>query len=80
MTEKCAHPACECQVPKGGPFGKYCCEHCKHAGQSRSSAATASILSAAPRGRDRARGFTDAGPEGPAYIQLNLARLQTKRL
>lgn len=30
---KCAHPACECQVPKGGPFGKFCSEHCKHAGQ-----------------------------------------------
>ena len=32
-TDKCGHPACECQVAKGGPFGKYCGEHCKHAGQ-----------------------------------------------
>jgi hypothetical protein len=32
-TDKCAHPACDCQVPPGGPFGKYCCEHCKHAGK-----------------------------------------------
>lgn len=31
--EKCAHPACECLVDKGGPFGKYCSEHCKHAGK-----------------------------------------------
>ena len=23
----------ECRVVKGGPFGKYCSEHCKHAGQ-----------------------------------------------
>jgi len=30
---KCAHPACECLVPKDAPFGKYCCEHCKHAGK-----------------------------------------------
>jgi hypothetical protein len=27
----CAHPGCECTVPKGGPFGKYCSEHCKEA-------------------------------------------------
>jgi hypothetical protein len=29
MAEKCAHPACECQVEKGGQFGKYCSERCK---------------------------------------------------
>src|SRR5688500_1560762 len=28
---KCAHPACNCTVEKGGPFGKYCSEHCKEA-------------------------------------------------
>ena len=32
MDDKCAHPACDCHVAKGGPFGKYCSEHCKHAG------------------------------------------------
>ena len=32
-SDKCAHPACDCVVDKGGPFGKYCCEHCKGAGQ-----------------------------------------------
>ena len=32
-TTKCAHPACECQVPPKGPYGKYCSEHCKEAGQ-----------------------------------------------
>ena len=32
-SEKCAHPACECLVAKGGPYGKYCSEHCKHAAQ-----------------------------------------------
>ena len=32
-AEKCAHAACECQVAKGGPFGRFCSEHCKHAGQ-----------------------------------------------
>jgi hypothetical protein len=31
--EKCAHAACECRVAKGGPFGKYCSEHCKHSGK-----------------------------------------------
>ena len=31
-TNKCAHPACNCQVPKGGQFGKYCSDHCKEAG------------------------------------------------
>ena len=30
---KCAHPACECIVQPNGPFGKYCSEHCKQAGQ-----------------------------------------------
>jgi len=29
---KCAHPACACTVPKDGPHGKYCSEHCKEAG------------------------------------------------
>jgi hypothetical protein len=33
-TTKCAHPACECQVPPKGPYGKYCSEHCKTSGQS----------------------------------------------
>jgi hypothetical protein len=32
-SAKCAHPACDCQVGPGGPFGKYCSEHCKHAGK-----------------------------------------------
>jgi len=32
-TLKCAHPGCECMVEKGGPFGKYCSEYCKQAGQ-----------------------------------------------
>lgn len=33
MTDagKCGHPACECHVPKGGRFGKFCSEHCKEA-------------------------------------------------
>ena len=31
-TNKCAHPACVCLVPKGGQFGKYCSERCKEAG------------------------------------------------
>ena len=30
-SKKCAHPACECQVPKDGPYGKYCSEYCKKA-------------------------------------------------
>ena len=30
-ANKCAHPACECIVEKGGPYGKYCSEHCKEA-------------------------------------------------
>ncbi len=33
-TQKCAHPACACTVGKGGPYGKYCSEHCKEKGQS----------------------------------------------
>jgi len=33
-TEKCAHPACECMVTKGGEWGKYCSEHCKEKGQA----------------------------------------------
>jgi len=32
-TEKCAHPACSCQVAKGGQWGKYCSEICKKKGQ-----------------------------------------------
>lgn len=32
-TNKCAHPACNCTVAKGGQFGKYCSEHCKEAGK-----------------------------------------------
>lgn len=31
-TEKCAHPACECIVAKGGQWGKYCSETCKEKG------------------------------------------------
>ena len=31
-TAKCAHPACDCMVEKGGPHGKYCSEHCKEKG------------------------------------------------
>ena len=31
-TNKCAHPACQCMVPKGGPHGKYCSEYCKESG------------------------------------------------
>ncbi len=30
---KCAHPACDCLVEKGGPFGKYCSDHCRKAGE-----------------------------------------------
>lgn len=30
---KCAHPACTCTVQENGPYGKYCSEHCKDAGQ-----------------------------------------------
>jgi hypothetical protein len=33
-TNKCAHPACNCIVTKGGEYGKYCSEHCKQKGQS----------------------------------------------
>ena len=29
---KCAHPACNCTVEPKGPFGKYCSDHCKQAG------------------------------------------------
>ena len=32
-TEKCAHPACSCQVSKGGQWGKYCSDICKKKGQ-----------------------------------------------
>jgi hypothetical protein len=31
--QKCAHPACNCTVEANGPYGKYCSEHCKDAGQ-----------------------------------------------
>jgi hypothetical protein len=31
-TMKCAHPACNCTVEPKGPFGKYCSDHCKQAG------------------------------------------------
>ena len=31
-AQKCAHPACECMVSKGGDWGKYCSEHCKEMG------------------------------------------------
>jgi len=30
---KCAHPACECMVAPKAPYGKYCSEECKRAGQ-----------------------------------------------
>jgi hypothetical protein len=30
--EKCAHPACKCTVADDGPFGDYCSEHCREAG------------------------------------------------
>lgn len=33
VPAKCAHPPCECQVVPNGPYGKYCSEHCKKAGQ-----------------------------------------------
>jgi hypothetical protein len=33
-SSKCAHPACSCSVAKGGPYGKYCSEHCKEKGQT----------------------------------------------
>ncbi len=33
-STKCAHPACTCSVEKGGPYGKYCSEHCKEKGQT----------------------------------------------
>jgi hypothetical protein len=32
-TTKCAHPACKCNVPKDGEFGKFCSEHCQTAGE-----------------------------------------------
>ena len=31
-TAKCAHPACDCIVAKGGQWGKYCSESCKEKG------------------------------------------------
>jgi hypothetical protein len=33
VVARCAHPACECTVAKGGPYGKYCSDHCKEASQ-----------------------------------------------
>ena len=32
-SKKCAHAACNCTVTGDGPFGKYCSEHCKDAGE-----------------------------------------------
>ena len=32
-SAKCAHPSCECTVLAKGPYGRYCSEHCKEAGQ-----------------------------------------------
>jgi hypothetical protein len=31
-AKKCGHPSCQCMVPKDGPHGKYCSEHCKESG------------------------------------------------
>ena len=31
-TNKCAHPGCKCTVSGSGPYGKYCSEHCREAG------------------------------------------------
>ena len=33
-AKKCAHPACECMVEKGGPYGKYCSEVCQKKGDT----------------------------------------------
>jgi hypothetical protein len=30
--KKCEHKPCTCMVPKDGPYGDYCSEHCKTAG------------------------------------------------
>jgi hypothetical protein len=30
---KCAHPACDCLVTKDRPFGKFCSDHCREAGE-----------------------------------------------
>ena len=27
----CAHPSCQCVLPKDSAYGKYCSEHCKEA-------------------------------------------------
>ena len=32
-SQKCAHPACDCVVAKGGQWGKYCSEYCKEKAQ-----------------------------------------------
>jgi len=32
-TQKCAHPACDCQVDGSGEYGKYCSDYCKRSGQ-----------------------------------------------
>lgn len=32
QQDKCARAACSCTVPVGAPFGKYCSEPCKAAG------------------------------------------------
>ena len=35
---KCAHPACECTVQKGGEWGKYCSEYLQgNEGQDRAA-------------------------------------------
>jgi hypothetical protein len=34
QLEKCARAACSCSVPPGNPFGKYCSEPCKSAGNN----------------------------------------------
>lgn len=34
--KKCAHPACKCQAPADGQFGKYCSAHCQNAGDAAS--------------------------------------------
>ena len=32
-AKKCAHPSCQCMVPKDAPYGKYCSKHCQESGQ-----------------------------------------------
>jgi hypothetical protein len=33
QATKCAHPSCDCVVQPNSPYGKYCSDHCKRAGQ-----------------------------------------------